>query len=502
MAYNEEKTSVTTAQEQIRLAIESISNSNKAKSLALINSRAELDFQLRLALFELGNDRSLSQNKESLSTFAGSLLEVFWGFDEKDNDGRSKTEAPPRRSQPTLARGSYDEAEPPKRSSIRLPETAEELKALTQQILRLRNPNPSPPGVLLDPEVGHDRTTTHPRATNREGYDVNKGYESEKENERHSFQTSEAGISSNGPDSNYSQDTITVEPQSISDDARKSGKKFLDQADDFYEFYKKHIKPQIKGPIKVAVLDTGLNLADNHFLGLQGQSLSPIKERKSFIGDSTHDTCGHGTEVAALVFKMAPHVKLYIGKVCEGKRIIGVGQFVKKTEKTTNIDKIRDAITKAEAQGILIFAAASNDGANSPRAFPTCIIDKVLAIHATDGHGNPCGINPTPLKQHFNFSTLGAGIPSLLDKPNVLKAATSFSTPIAAGMAANILTLAQTCLDDWSLRRLAFQKGGMQAILLNASIPRDHYNYLCPNEMKRDSTEHYGYWLMDVLKKL
>ncbi|KAM6534808.1 hypothetical protein FALCPG4_004431 [Fusarium falciforme] len=512
MASNEHENPVTTTRKQILRIVESISNSNRAKSLALINSRAELDFRLRLALFELGNDRSLSQNNESLSTFAGSILEVLRGFDGKDNDGRLKTEVPHRRSQPTLARSSCDEAEPPKQSSIRLPETAEGLTAVAQQISGLRKANSSRPDVPLDLEVGHDRTTTHPRATIREGYDVNKGYESEKENEHHSFQTSEVGLSRTDRGPNYSVHRKVPKLLSMTDN-QLLGVKFMDQA---YKFYEENIEPlkKKKRSIKVAVIDTGVNQKAKHFKGVRGENGTSIIKTRSFIGGGSDDEDGHGTQVAALIVDVAPHVDLYIAKVSKSREGTNEDKFaeaiiwaIELKVDIINIsaaieDKVetRDAIGEAERLGIIVLAAASNSGANESRVFPACM-DTVLAIHATDGNGIPCGFNPSPLENAVNFSTLGTGTPSPLPGDNFLESGTSFSTPIAAGMAANILTLAEALFDESDNEGRtwynAHKREGMKAIFKHVSQLHHGYDYLCFNRLGRYANR---LWLEDVLE--
>lgn len=135
-------------------------------------------------------------------------------------------------------------------------------------------------------------------------------------------------------------------------------------------------------------------------------------------------------------------------------------------------------------------------------------MDKVLAIHATDGHGNPSKMNPSPMNHHHNFSTLGESIPSPLKGGGYLPPGTSFSTPIAAGMAANMLTLAVECLGesekDKALRRFAFKRAGVLRIFNKASQDRCGYNYVCPSRVAedRDAVDEIGGWLREALKEL
>jgi hypothetical protein len=68
-------------------------------------------------------------------------------------------------------------------------------------------------------------------------------------------------------------------------------------------------------------------------------------------------------------------------------------------------------------------------------------------VYASDGHGNSYTQNPNPRQNHYNLSVLGAAVLGLWPRalqsnsPYKYKSGTSCATPIAAGLAANILTL-------------------------------------------------------------
>lgn len=105
-----------------------------------------------------------------------------------------------------------------------------------------------------------------------------------------------------------------------------------------------------------------------------------------------------------------------------------------------------EAVSLALHNQKLLFAAASNDGANLGRAFPAKY-PGVFCIHSTDGNGNPSAFNPTADDKDVNFSLLGehvrshwpAGRNGHDDSVKVLSG-TSVATPIAAGLAAMILS--------------------------------------------------------------
>lgn len=74
-------------------------------------------------------------------------------------------------------------------------------------------------------------------------------------------------------------------------------------------------------PIKIAVLDTGIDLKHSSIRAAKKQNR--LKTLKSFVkGDeSVGDSHGHGTHVAALLLKVAPDSQLYIAKVASSGKI-------------------------------------------------------------------------------------------------------------------------------------------------------------------------------------
>lgn len=84
--------------------------------------------------------------------------------------------------------------------------------------------------------------------------------------------------------------------------------------------------------IRIALLDTGVHKVGSdlqacitevmHYRkerGFEKEQRNPIKKQKSFVAgeESCDDTslCGHGTQLACLLLKLAPDADLYIAKV-------------------------------------------------------------------------------------------------------------------------------------------------------------------------------------------
>jgi hypothetical protein len=74
-------------------------------------------------------------------------------------------------------------------------------------------------------------------------------------------------------------------------------------------------------PVKIAVLDTGIDLEHNYIKGCK--NANRIKKLKSFVTDDEriNDGCGHGTHIAALLLKVAPECQIYVAKVASESKI-------------------------------------------------------------------------------------------------------------------------------------------------------------------------------------
>ncbi|WQF77071.1 Putative peptidase S8/S53 domain, peptidase S8, subtilisin, Ser-active [Colletotrichum destructivum] len=281
------------------------------------------------------------------------------------------------------------------------------------------------------------------------------------------------------------------------DEKATSADKFMCLVKDFYEAHIKNL-PR-KRRIRIAILDTGVDESNLFIRGVcktmkRRNGDSPFRKIKSFIGRSGLDEFGHGTNVAALVLRVAPEADLYIAQISQTKEEANKIQIAEAIEwaRTSEVDiismsfgmsedcyEIEKAIGQAENDNIIIFAAASNYGGNQRRAFPARM-DKVLCVHSSDGDGIASGFNPSPKADRENFTTLGEGIESVWED-GVYLHGTSYATPIVAGFAANVLQYIWNCpLLQERHRKKASTRVGMMSLLVAMSEKRGDFYYVSP----------------------
>lgn len=164
------------------------------------------------------------------------------------------------------------------------------------------------------------------------------------------------------------------------------------------------------------------------------------------------------------------------------------------TKQLEGYDQLRAAIRNANKNQVLVFAAASNDGANADRAYPARD-QNVICIHSTDAQGNRSRFSPTALTNTNNIATIGEAVESawprhLCDEttnPQLIeyKSGTSYSTPIGVGIATFLIQYVRLYLPN-KVNELKVQMT-MEAVLVRVtqreqrSEQRDGYNYLALN---------------------
>jgi hypothetical protein len=138
---------------------------------------------------------------------------------------------------------------------------------------------------------------------------------------------------------------------------------------------------------------------------------------------------------------------------------------------------LREAITAANAAGILIFAAAANWGNVNGIAHPAAMSDDVFCIFASDGLNKATALryNPKPRKDAPNFAFLGK-----LDEsdPN---GGTSIATALAAGFVARIIDFSRHLDSSRGVDvQLLCTRAGMRKVLKEISESNGRFYCITP----------------------
>ena len=154
----------------------------------------------------------------------------------------------------------------------------------------------------------------------------------------------------------------------------------------------------------------------------------------------------------------------------------------------TDIQSIAEVIADAIKEGILIFASASNNGANYPITFPARL-QGVFCIGSADGLGAKSSFNP-PSEGTEKYSALGeaveAAYPASLShepgynpsKGTVRTSGTSTSAPVAAAIAALLLDYIDQITDMTRAQR--YENIRKLFIDMSKATTGKDYRYLAP----------------------
>lgn len=302
---------------------------------------------------------------------------------------------------------------------------------------------------------------------------------------------------------------------------QQSATKWFDYLDGVHEFIDRLIDNCENLPdreatkhITVAVLDTGFQPPEGIATQFVEAGRIRATESEMFLADAggqsrpsdwQTDKDGHGTHVAQILLKVSLVLDVHVARVFERRRDLedvglaaqihqsiaraisratyewGVDMIVMCFGFAKPIQVIRKAIedaSKAERPP-LFFAAARNDGANENVAWPGRV-SEVMGVGSTDGDGCPSSFNP-PCDKHPVLYALGEAVPVTAADPSnpsrctqKFLSGTSCATPVAAGLAANLLAcarMATACVpaerrDEYAdLPRELQRRDGLRAVL-------------------------------------
>jgi hypothetical protein len=160
------------------------------------------------------------------------------------------------------------------------------------------------------------------------------------------------------------------------------------------------------------------------------------------------------------------------------------------------IPEIKKALTEVltpsdDRVSPIVFVAAGNWGNNFPKPFPARE-QGVFCVYATDGQGTPWRSNTsnTRFAVRDPIATLGVAIESFWNGESVWLSGTSFATPIAAGIAANVLEFAKQKmkLNQQQIRHISSFRG-MRAVLKLMCVEVQSLSYLSPWQLQSSPHE-------------
>lgn len=286
---------------------------------------------------------------------------------------------------------------------------------------------------------------------------------------------------------------------------------------DKYKDYRLDRKPHKN--VRIAILDTGIARSSS-----QGPQGIPrlIADRRVHIKfgktldkslPPNEDTDGHGTHAAGLLLKVCPYADIYVYRVLRNDNepinskhvtaalthaIDGLGVDIVSISLGWDEDsdpELRDVLDYAKRKNVLVFAASSNEGIETPggMAYPARA-DEVIAIDAANYYGEPSKFNP-PEGDGERFTALGEAVESAYPthlavegevKGFKKKSGTSCATPIAAAIAALILEFARQpplCFDpavEGHLKKLAGMREVFRKLLSQKKAQASHFYHLKP----------------------
>jgi hypothetical protein len=208
----------------------------------------------------------------------------------------------------------------------------------------------------------------------------------------------------------------------------------------------------------VAVLDTGI-AADHEWLRdrvLPGTSFIPTEP-------DTTDLNGHGTHVAGIIALGAPDAIILPVKVLDrngwGSDLSVADGIIWAMENGANVINLSlgapgavswvlaDALAEAERRGVIVVAAAGNDGASAAPNYPAAI-ETVLAATATDSIWQETEFDQTG--EYIDIAAPGKEIYSAYADGYGYLSGTSMSTPAVSAAASRLRALQPT----WSAAQI------------------------------------------------
>ncbi|PYH85260.1 putative subtilisin [Aspergillus uvarum CBS 121591] len=302
----------------------------------------------------------------------------------------------------------------------------------------------------------------------------------------------------------------------------------------FKDVYEKYILQPPNIPVKIAVFDTGVDQTHPDVDACIEQIKGQFNWTNEKFPRLVDDYNGHGTFITSLLMEYCPDAEIYIAKISDGKpcspSIIAKALDYAVNEWQVDIismsfgfhsrdvegyDELERAIHNAYSSRVLLFAAASNSGANLDRAYPARD-ENVICINSTDANGNRSPFSPTALADTLNLATVGEAVESawpmrLCELPSGLKhrSGTSYATPIAVSIAGFLLQYARLHIPEqaYLFQRQSKMKAVLRKIAEKSldSRARDDYHFvalsLYSDNLFGKDPDFINHTLRDILRR-
>ncbi|KAB5536136.1 peptidase S8/S53 domain-containing protein [Coniochaeta sp. 2T2.1] len=266
-----------------------------------------------------------------------------------------------------------------------------------------------------------------------------------------------------------------------------------------------------KTKVRVAILDTGCDVAANCIVNLGDGEARLEGHWKDWVGASTlpidDDPKQHGTLAVSLLLRVARHTEVFVARIArdqEGLKVAtdNIVKAISYAAAEWDVDivsmsfgfdvrilavekAISETITKRREAGrdILFFAAANNDGLNNDEMFPASD-PNVISVSGTDHSGaflQKYHPNPRPNKRGIpRFGTLAENVPYDCANEHSFRSGCSLATPILAGLIATVVQYVEHMGDD-GLRHGVRTRDGILQVMNHMADSNDmSHKYIAP----------------------
>jgi hypothetical protein len=159
-------------------------------------------------------------------------------------------------------------------------------------------------------------------------------------------------------------------------------------------------------------------------------------------------------------------------------------------QRDSEVEKVILHVARRDwGRGVIMFAAAGNEGGNRPVPYPARD-PNVFCVYSTDGFGNSSSFNPSLLDPRDRFSTLGEEVrfEKTTEDTRGTESGSTFSATIAAAMAAEMLNWWRHCHEAGVFNRLESSANRIDNISMEEmrklfhliSVERGGFRYLTP----------------------